>query len=146
MLGVAPGYGRVLDMVALRHPARRPGSGVARDAVALLAPLQIQGNGDHRLRRYLEVYGVRVRHLASGDADRLLAAEGQSLERRGVDTRHAGHSALGESDGRSRDGQVGTAKSVGDLEADPVGADGHVKGLAERGVLELAATGLGVRC
>jgi hypothetical protein len=125
-----------IDFVPARKPARRPAPWMARDAGPALALLAVQAHCEHALGLHLERNFIRDHDLPARHCEIAFAPDGDGCERRRLDAAHACCTAQGETDGACGDGQIGSAKGVGDGEFDLGCADGHVERLAECGVLK----------
>jgi len=73
------------SVVSEAQPDLRPGARVRRDVVACLSVLQVHGDTDDLASLEREIDGVRDRERGVRDDDAFIAAEGQSLDGRGVD-------------------------------------------------------------
>lgn len=130
------GDGRLVHVVALLHPRRRPAARMPRDAIPRLAGLGVKADGDHRLRTDLEIDRVGVDHLSRGNRDRVRAVERKTDERLDVNLAYAGLPAGRQRNRSQGDGKLAASERVGYLQANPVGANRRVKRLAERRLLE----------
>lgn len=131
VLGVGTRNRGRVDVVASLHVRRRPAPRVARDAVAGLTGLRVQGNGNVGLRVNFEVDGIRVNHLAARNGDGCCAVvESQGLDRCRVDASHTGLAARGEGNRGGCDGQVAAAEGIADLNSQTLSTDGQVQCLA----------------
>jgi len=79
-----------VDLVAGAVPAVDAGARVARDVVAGLAVLQVDGDGEFGLRRDVEVERVGDGETLVGDRDGAVATEGDVLDCGGLDQGGAG--------------------------------------------------------
>ena len=98
VLGVGPpGERRCADVVAGLHVRRRPAARVTHDAVAGLARLRVQRDGDVGLRVDFKVDWVCVGDLAARDGDGCgPVSEGQGLECGRVNAGYPGFAACWE--------------------------------------------------
>lgn len=133
---------RLADSVAVRHPGCRAASGMAGDAISLLARLKVQGKSEHRAGLDRVVDRVRVDDLALGDRHGRLPVKSEFHQSLRVDTPDTSRATRGKREGGSRDGELGLPKGVRDLDAEPLRANGHAEGLAESRALELSTPGL----
>lgn len=108
---------RLTNSIAIHHPRRRPAPRVPRNLSSRLSSLKIHRQREVRAGLDSVVNWIRVDGLARGDYDRSLPAKGELGEGRRIDATHAGGSALRKRDGGCRDGELGCAKDVGDLDA-----------------------------
>lgn len=127
-------------VVACGDPGGGTAAWVRRYGVGRLAGGEIDCDRDDRLWCDGEVQRVGYGESAVGDRDGAVAAEAEGLQGVGVDDGRAGFvvpvACDGVGDGGFRDGQVGQTECVGDADADLLGANGHVQGLADRRVCE----------
>lgn len=112
MRGAGSRHRRCIQMVPLLHPRRRPTSWVTSDAVAGLACLRIQIQGDHGLRRGLEVHRVCVYNLSFGNSGRARTTEGEPHQSCSVDAIDSRFSARRESDRGGCYWEIAAAKGV----------------------------------
>lgn len=107
---------------------------MASDAVCGLSVRKIHGHGDDLLRLDLKVDGIGHGECAVWHTDTVLPSKCHLLYGVGLDLVDTGGLVQRKRDRYSGDGEVGTAKDVGELETNLVGRCRHVQSLSDRRV------------
>lgn len=94
------------------------------NAVARLALLEVCRDSNVGVSWDLEVDGIAVSHLTTGDGDGSSAIlECQRLDTRSVDASHASLAAGREGNSGSRDWEITTAECIAELDSESVGTN-----------------------